>query len=80
MQPRAVIVLAVGVARRRKCGDGAVAVACRLTNRGQREPGGGEAGRGFHHLRQDIGGRGRIAALQVIQRPLVAPVGDQIAG
>ena len=29
---------------------------------------------------QDIGGRGRIAALQIIQRPLVAPVGDQIAG
>ena len=46
----------------------------------EREPGGGEAGRGLHHLRQNIGGRGRIAALQIIQRPLVAPVGDQIAG
>ncbi len=80
MQPRAVIVLAVGVARRRKRRDGAVAVAHRLADRGQREPGGGEARRGFHHLLQDIGRGGGIAALQIIQRPLVAPVGDQIAG
>ena len=80
MQPRAVIVLAVGVARRRERGDGAVAIAHRLADRGQREPGGGEARRGLHHLHQNVGRRGRIAALEIVQRPLVAPVGDQIAG
>ena len=80
MQPRAVIVLAVGVARRLECGDGAVAVAGRLADRGQREPGGGETGRGLDHLPQDVGGGCRIAALEIVQRPLVAPVGDQIAG
>ena len=80
MQPRAVIILAVGVARRRERRDGAVAVAYRLADRGQREPGGGEARRGLHHLHEDIRGGGRVAALEIIQRPLVAPVGDQIAG
>ena len=80
MQPRAVIILAVGVARRGKRGDGPVAIAHRLADRGEREPRGGKARRRFHHLRQDVGRRGRVAALKIIQRPLVAPVGDQIAG
>ena len=80
MQPRAVIILAVGIARRRKRGDGAIAVAHRLADRGQREPGGGEARRGLQHLREDVGRGGCIAALEIVQRPLIAPVGDQIAG
>ena len=31
-------------------------------------------------LRQDIGSAGKIAARGMIERPFVAPVGDQIAG
>ena len=80
MQPGAMIVLAVGVARRRECRNGAIAVAQRLADRRQREPRGGKSWRGLQHLHQDVRRRGRVTALKKIQRPLVAPVGDQIAG
>ena len=79
MQPRAVIVLAVGIARGLECGHRSVPVAGLLADHRKRKPGGGEARRGFHHLFQNFGGRGGIALLEIIERPAVAPVGDQIA-
>jgi hypothetical protein len=80
VQPRAVKVLAVGVARRLERGDGASPIASLLADQGKREPGGGEPRRGLQHLRQDVGRGGGVAALEVVQRPLIAPVGDQVAG
>ena len=80
MQLRAVIVLAVGVARRGERRNRAVAVAEPLADRGEREPGGCKARRGLDHLGKDIGRGLRVAALEIVQRPLVAPVGDQVAG
>ena len=57
-----------------------VAVAEPVADGAEREPGGGEAGRQFDRLRQNIGGAGKIAARGMVERPFVAPVGDQIAG
>ena len=71
MQPRAVMVLAVGVARRGERRDArrrGRRVASRIV--AEREPGGGEARRGLHHLRQDVGRGGEIAALQIIAAPI----------
>ena len=80
LQPRAVIVLGVGVARLLPRRDRPCPVAEIVANGAEREPGGGEVGRKLDRLRQDIGGAGEIALRGVIERPLVAAVGDQIAG
>ena len=80
LQPRAVIILGIGVARLLERGDGAVAVAELVADGAEREPGGGEAGRQLDGLRQNIGGAGKIALRGMIERPFVAPVGDQVAG
>ena len=80
LQPRAVIILRIGVARLLESGDRAVAVAELVADGAEREPGRGEARRKLDGLRQDIGGAGKIAARGMVQRPFVAPVGDQVAG
>src|SRR5580704_15752555 len=80
LQPGAVIVLGVGVARLLESGDSAVAVAELVADGAEREPGRGEAWRQLDRLRQNIGGAGKIALGDVIERPFVAPVGDQVAG
>ena len=79
MQPRAVIILGVGVARLLPRRDRPGPVAEIVANGAEREPGGGEVGRKLDRLRQDIGGAAR-SPRGVIERPLVAAVGDQIAG
>ncbi len=80
LQPRAVIILGIGVAGLLESGDRAVAVAELVADGAEREPGRGEARRQLHGLRQNIGGAGKIAPRGMVERPLVAPVGDQIAG
>ena len=80
LQPRAVIILGVGVARLLPRRDRPCPVAEIVANGAEREPGGGEVGRKLDRLRQDIGGAGEVALRGVIERPLVAAVGDQIAG
>ena len=80
LQPRAVIILGVGVARLREGGHGAGVVAEPVADGAEREPGRGEARHQFDRLRQNIGGGGKIAARGLVERPFVAPVGDEIAG
>ena len=80
LEPGAEIILGVGVAGLFECRDSAGAVAEPVADGAEREPGGGESRREFHGLREDIGGTGKIAARGMIQRPVVAPVGDEIAG
>ena len=81
MQPRAVIVLAVGVARRRERRDRAVAVAqpargsSPSANQAVAKPGAVST-----TCTRISAAAAEIAALEIVQRPLVAPVGDQIAG
>jgi len=55
-------------------------IAQTIADGAKREPGGGKAGSQFHRLRQNIGGAGKIAFRGAIKRPLVTPVGDEIAG
>ena len=51
-----------------------------LANFSERKPGGGEAGREFRGLQQQIGGGGEIAFQLQIARKVEPPVGHQIAG
>ena len=74
------IILRVGVAGLFERRDGAGAVAEPVADGAEREPGGGKARRELDGLRQNIGGAGKIAARGMIERPFVAPVGDEIAG
>jgi hypothetical protein len=80
LQPRAVVILGIGVAGMPKAAMAPLAVAEPVADGAEREPGRGEARRKLDGLRQDIGGAGKIAARGLIERPFVAPVGDQIAG
>ena len=80
LQPRAVVILRVGIAGPRECGNRAVAVAEPVADGAEREPGGGEAWHELHRLGENIGRRGKVAARGKLDRRLVAPVGDQIAG
>ena len=80
LQPGAVIILWIRVTGLFERGDGAGAVIEPVADSAEREPSGGETRREFHGLREDIGGAGKIAARGMIERPLVAPVGDEIAG
>ena len=80
MQPRAVVILGIGVARFLERGNRAVAIAEPVADGAEREPGRGEARRQLDRLRQNVGGAGKIALRGVIERPFVAPVGDQVAG
>ena len=80
MQRRAVAVLAVRLARPRERRARAVAVAQRLARLAEREPRRGKAGREFHRLRVEVGGRREIAVRRIAAREVVAPVGDQVAG
>ncbi len=80
LQARAVIIVGVGVAGLRERRDRAVAVAEPVADGAKREPGRGEVRRELHRLRQDIGRRGKVAARGKLDRRLVAPVGNQIAG
>ena len=74
------IVLRVRVARLFKRGDGAASVAEPIADRAERKPGRGELRRQRDGLRQNIGSAGKIVARRLVERPLIAPVGDQIAG
>ena len=80
LQPRAVIILGIGIARLLEGGNRAVAIAELVADGAEREPGRGEARRQLHGLRQNVGGAGHIALRGMIERPFVAPVGDQVAG
>ena len=80
LQPRAVVILRIGIAGMAERGNGAVTVAELIADRAKRKPCGGKARRQLDRLRQDIGGTGQIALGGVVERPFIAPVGDQIAG
>ena len=80
LQPSAVIILRIGVARLASRRRSPVRVAEIVANRAEREPGGGKAGRQLHRLRRISAAAGKIAARGAIERPFVAPVGDQVAG
>ena len=80
MEPRAVIVLRVGRARLLERGDRARAVPQHVADRAQCEPRGRERGRELQGLHQKVGRADKIAALGVVDRPLVTAVGDQVAG
>ena len=79
LQPRAVIILRIRVARPLESGDGAGAVAEPIADGAEREPGGGEVRRQLDRLRQDIGGSEEIAARRQVDCRLVAPVGEEVA-
>ena len=68
LQPRAVIILRIRVARPLESGDGAGAVAEPVADGAEREPGGGEVRRQLDRLRQNIGGSEEIAARRQVDR------------
>ena len=59
LQPRAVAILGVGLARLRATPRSPPARSPSVAHLAEREPGGGEAGRELHRLRVEIGGRRR---------------------
>ena len=68
------------IARLLERGNGAVAVVELVADGAQREPGRGKTRRQLDGLHQNIGGAGQIALGGMIERPFIAPVGDQVAG
>src|ERR1700722_3153334 len=80
LQPCAVIVLTVCIARLFESGNGAVAVSELIADGAQREPGRGEARCQLDRLRQNVSRARKIALRGMIEHPFVAPVGDQVAG
>ena len=73
-------VLGIGFSRFPERRDRRIALAEPFANFAQREPGGGEAGRKFDRLQQQIGGGDKIALQLQIARKIEPPVGNQIAG
>ena len=80
MQPRAVAILAIVVARLPERRDRLLALAARIVDLAEREPRRGKMRREFHRLRHHVGRRVEIAALAVLLRELVAPVGGHVSG
>ena len=80
LQPRAVIIIRVGAARRTKGGYGGIAIAEPVADGAERKPGGGEARRSFDGLRQNIRCAGKIAARGELDGGLVPAVADEVAG
>jgi len=80
LQPRAVIIFRVGVARCTKGGHGGIAIAEPVADGAERKPGGGETGRSFDGLRQNIRCGGKIAARGELDRGLVPAITDEVAG
>ena len=80
LQPRAVIILRIGVAGL----SNAATAPARSPSRSRMAPSANQAvanaRRKLDGLRQNIGRAGKIAARGMIDRPFVAAVGDQIAG
>ncbi len=58
LQPRAVIILGIGIAGMAEGGNSAIAVAKLIADRAKRKPCGSKARRKLHGLHQDIGGAG----------------------
>jgi len=79
-QAGAVLVLRIGIARRRKCGDRPVAVVRGLAQVCERKPSGREGRRGGDDLLQNVGCGRAVAAGEVVEGPLVAPVDQEVAG
>ena len=80
MEPRAVKVLRIEVARCFEGGNRAAPIAELVAKRAQSGPGRSECGRERDGLDENIGGAGKLAARGKVERPPVAPVGDEIAG
>jgi len=79
-QASPVEVLRIGSAGGQKGRDGALPIALGFADRPEREPGARKGRSGLQHLLENLRRGGPLPAGEVIQRPLVAPVGDQIAG
>ena len=79
LQPGAVVVVGIGVARPLECGDRIAPVAQLVADGAEREPRRGKAGCKLDGLLEDFGGAGEIAARRMVERPFVTPVGDKVA-
>jgi hypothetical protein len=80
LQPRAVIIVWIGAARRTKRRHGAAAIAEPVANGAKCKPRGGEAGRSLDGLRQNVRCGGKITARGELDRGLVTAVADEVAG
>ena len=80
LQPRAMIILRIEPSGLFEGGDRAGRVAEPVADGAEREPGSREAGCQFDRLHQNVGSAGKIAGGDMIERPFVTAVGDQIAG
>ena len=80
LQTRTVIILGVGLSRMLERGDRPGTVAEPVADGAKRKPRRGETRRKLDRLRHDIGGCRKIPARGLVERPFVAPVGDEIAG
>ena len=74
------IIVRIGVAGFFESSKGAAAIAESVADGAERKPCGRKGGCHLDSLDQNIGGGGKIAARGVIERPFVAPVGDEVAG
>ena len=79
LQPSAVVVVGIGVARPLERGDRLTPIAQLVANGAEREPRGGKAGRKLNGLLQDFGGAGEIAARCMVECPFVTAVGDKVS-
>jgi hypothetical protein len=79
LQAGAVIVVRVGVAGLFESSDSAGPIAEAVADGAKCEPGGGKGGRDLDGLGENIGGGDKVAARGLVDRPLIAAVGDQIA-
>ncbi len=80
LQPGAVVVVRVQSLGLFESGNRAARVAEPVADGAECEPRRSESGRQLDRLHEDIRGAGKIAAPRVVERPLIAPVGDEIAG
>ena len=74
------IIVRIGVTGFFEGSEGAAAIAEAVADGAKRKPCGREGRCHLDGLDEDIGGAGKIAARGVIERPFVAPVGDEVAG
>lgn len=80
MQPRAVIVVMIDIARGRERRNRPGVVAQRLADGRERKPGGGEGGRRYHQLGQNFSRSRGVAAPEAFQRVAITLIGGRIAG
>ena len=80
LQPRAMVIVGVGIPRRQPRGDGPCAVAQTVTDGAESKPCRGKSRRDLNRLRQDFRGARKVAPRGALKRRPVVLIGRHVAG